>query len=59
MALIDQIMAIYPNLTNADFGPFNETIRLQNDADGKGDYIKSWTNSNPEPTEAQLQATGK
>ena len=56
--LIDQIKAIYPSLTDADFAP-NGTIHLQNDSDGKGDYIKSWTNSNPQPTEAQLQATGK
>ena len=59
MALIDQIMEIYPTLTNADFDPFKGTIHLQNDSDGKGDYIKSWTNSNPQPTEEQLQATGK
>jgi len=56
--LIDQIKAIYPSLTDADFMPYG-TIHLQNDSDGKGDYIKSWTNSNPQPTEAQLQATGK
>jgi hypothetical protein len=58
MALYDQIKAIYPTLTDADFG-FQGTILLQNDSDGKGDYIKSWTNSNPEPTAAQLAATGK
>jgi len=59
MALIDQIKAIYPSLTDADFFPITGTIVLQNDSDGKGDYIKSWTNSNPQPTKAQLQATGK
>jgi len=58
MALIDQIKAIYPSLTEVDFDTHG-TILLQNDSDGKGDYIKSWTNSNPQPTEAQLQATGK
>jgi hypothetical protein len=56
MALYDQIMAIYPSLQPQDF---LTTIHLQNDSDGKGDYIKSWTNSNPEPTAAQLAATGK
>ena len=58
MALYDQILAIYPTLTAADFAP-NGTIHLQNDSDGKGDYIKSWTNSNPQPTAEQLTATGK
>ena len=57
--LIDQIKAIYPSLTDADFHPTTGNIHLQNDSDGKGDYIKSWTNSNPQPTEEQLQATGK
>jgi hypothetical protein len=56
MALYDQIKAIYPTLTDEDF---LTTIHLQNDSDGKGDYIKSWTNSNPQPTQAQLEATGK
>jgi hypothetical protein len=59
MALYEQILTIYPTLTNNDFGHPPATILLQNDSDGKGDYIKSWTNSNPQPTEAQLQATGK
>ena len=59
MALYDQILAIYPTLTPADFIPPTGTIMLQNDSDGKGDYIKSWTNSNPQPTQAQLVATGK
>jgi hypothetical protein len=58
MALYDQILAVYPTLTTADFAP-NGTIHLQNDSNGKGDYIKSWTNSNPQPTQAQLEATGK
>jgi XkdW protein len=59
MALYDQIIAIYPTLTQADFSPNGGTILLQNDSDGKGDYIKSWTNSNPQPTQEQLTATGK
>jgi hypothetical protein len=59
MALVDQIKTIYPSLTEVDFLSNGGTIHLQNDSDGKGDYIKSWANSNPQPTEAQLQATGK
>ena len=59
MALYDQIIAIYPTLTSQDFDALKGTIHLQNDSDGNGDYIKSWTNSNPQPTQAQLQSTGK
>jgi hypothetical protein len=57
MSLKDQILAIYPSLVENDFIQPKGTILLQND--GQGDYIKSWTNSNPEPTQDQLQATGK
>ena len=54
MSLYDQIIKIYPNLSNQDFDPKNGTIILQND--GQGDYIKSWSNINPQPTQAQLDA---
>ena len=37
--LYDKIMAIYPQLKQQDF---ITTIRLQNDSDGKGDYIAKW-----------------
>jgi len=59
MALYDQILAIYPTLTQSDFNPRTGTILLQNDSDGKDDYIKLWTNNNPQPTIEQLIATGK
>jgi hypothetical protein len=54
MTLYEKIIAIYPSLTMDDFAPRTGTIVLQNDSDGKGDYIKSWSNTNPEPTPAQL-----
>ena len=41
MTLLEKIKSIYPELTNADFD-IDGTIRLQNDSDGKGDYIKFW-----------------
>ena len=56
MSLYEKIIGLYPSLTFADFLPETGTILLQNDSDGKGDYIKSWTNSNPEPTAEQLAA---
>lgn len=52
--LYQKIMQIYPSLTNEDFAPIGGSISLQND--GNGDYIKSWSNSNPQPTQAQLDA---
>jgi hypothetical protein len=53
MTLYDKIISIYPTLTAADF---LTTILLQNDSDGRGDYIASWTNSNPQPTQEQLDS---
>ena len=54
MTLYERIKALYPELTDSDF---MTTIRLQNDSDGKGDYIKSWShNVYPEPTQEQLDA---
>ena len=55
MSLIEKIKSIYPVLTDADFEPLG-TIHLQNDSNGQGDYIKIWNNSNPEPTQIQLNA---
>ena len=53
MTLYDKIMAIYPSLTQQDF---MTVIRLQNDSDGKGDYIAEWNHPTlPRPTEEQLQ----
>ena len=52
MTLPEKIMALYPSLTQQDF---LTVITLQNDSDGKGDYIKSWTHPTlTRPTQAQL-----
>jgi hypothetical protein len=52
MSLYDKVMALYPELTQQDF---TTTIRLQNDSDGKGDYIAKWEHPTLErPTEEQL-----
>jgi hypothetical protein len=37
--IYEQVMALYPNLTDQDF---MTVITLQNDLDGKGDYIAKW-----------------
>jgi hypothetical protein len=52
MTLYDKIKALYPELTDRDF---LTTIRLQNDSDGKGDYIAAWDHPTlARPTEEQL-----
>lgn len=57
MKLIDKLKALYPELTSDDFSPFGGTIILQNDSDGRGDYIKAWNHPTlPEPTAEQLEA---
>jgi hypothetical protein len=57
MSLYDKIRSIYPTLTEADFSPFGGTIMLQNDSDGRGDYIREWKHPTlAEPTQAQLDA---
>jgi hypothetical protein len=52
MNLYEKIMALYPELTDNDF---LTAITLQNDSDGKGDYIKEWNHPTlAKPTEEQL-----
>ena len=53
MNLYEKIMAIYPQLEQQDF---LTTITLQNDSDGKGDYIAKWEHALPKPTDEQLGA---
>jgi len=50
--LYEKIIALYPELTQQDF---LTVIRLQNDSDGRGDYIAAWNHPTlPRPTEEQL-----
>jgi hypothetical protein len=54
MTLPEKIQALYPELKTEDFGSFG-TIGLQNDSDGKGDYIVRWEHPTlPRPTDEQL-----
>jgi hypothetical protein len=54
MTLYDKIMAIYPDLQQQDF---MTVITLQNDSDGRGDYIAKWEHPEyPRPTNEQLEA---
>jgi hypothetical protein len=50
--LYDKIKKLYPELTDMDF---LTVIQLQNDSDGKGDYIASWNHPTlPKPTDEEL-----
>jgi len=52
MTLYEKIMALYPSLTQKDF---LTVIYLQNDSDGKGDYIAKWEHPTlAKPTAEQL-----
>jgi hypothetical protein len=51
--LYDKIKQIYPELEDKDF---ITVITLQNDSDGKGDYIAKWEHTLPRPTDEQLGA---
>jgi hypothetical protein len=54
MNLYNKIKAIYPSLEDKDF---MTVITLQNDSDGKGDYIKLWQHPTlVQPTQEQLDA---
>lgn len=57
MTLFQKIMLIYPELSLSDFHPIIGKIRLQNDSDGKGDYIAFWSHPDfAQPTQEQLDA---
>ncbi len=52
MTLYEKIKALYPQLQDADFVT---VITLQNDSDGRGDYIAKWEHPTlARPTEEQL-----
>ncbi len=55
MCLSQKIIYLYPDITMKEFG-LSGTIVIQNDADGRGDYIATWNRSEPKPTQEQLDA---
>jgi hypothetical protein len=53
MTLYEKIKTLYPELNDRDF---LTVIILQNDSDGKGDYIAKWEHPTlAKPTEDQLK----
>ena len=53
MNLYEKIKQLYPEIEDTDF---YTVIHLQNDSDGKGDYIAKWEHTLPKPTDEQLGA---
>jgi hypothetical protein len=52
MTLYEKIKTIYPEITDRDFV---FSIILQNDSDGRGDYIAKWEHPTlAQPTQEQL-----
>ena len=53
MTLAQKIVALYPELDGQPF-PFQDIV-VQNDSDGRGDYIAEWNHPTlPRPTDEQL-----
>jgi hypothetical protein len=53
MTLYEKIISIYPELATFDFA--RGSITLQNDSDGKGDYIAKWEHPTlAKPTDEEL-----
>jgi len=51
--MYEKLISIYPELSNFDFG--SGVITIQNDPDGKGDYIAKWEHPTlAKPTTEQL-----
>ena len=55
MTLYQKIISLYPELATYNFAMGD--IILQNDSDGKGDYIAKWEHPTlAQPTKEQLEA---
>ncbi len=51
--MFEKILELYPELATFDFA--SGVITLQNDSDGKGDYIKAWNHPTlAKPTDEEL-----
>jgi len=52
MGIYEQIIAVYPELTDSDI--FRKDIIIQNDSDDKGDWLREWNYSKPIPEGLKL-----
>ena len=54
--MYEKIIALYPELSIADFSPSTGTISLQDNSDGNGPFIAAWNHPTlAKPTEDQLK----
>ena len=53
MNLYEKVRVLHPEITDIQL---TTVITLQNDMDGKGDYIAKWEHTLPRPTDEQLGA---
>lgn len=55
MGLFEKILKIYPSLKESDFHPVFGTIMIQDDSDGRGQYLSKWDHPTlARPTDEQL-----
>lgn len=54
MSLFNEIVKVYPELSNGDNFNLNSVIVLRNDSDGYGDYIEKWEYHKPIPEGMKL-----
>ena len=53
MTLVEKIKSVRPNVTDADF---MDNIIVQNNLDGRGDYIAEWNHpTETQPTDEELE----
>ncbi len=57
MGLFEKILKIYPSLKESDFHPVSGSIMIQDDSDGRGQYISKWDHLTlQKPTDEQLDS---
>jgi len=56
MSLWEKIIVLYPEIEFDKKVIVNTCVLIQNDLDGKGDYIAKWEHTLPRPTDEQLGA---
>lgn len=56
MSLFEKILKIHPSLKESDFHPVFGSIMIQDDSDGRGQYISKWDHPSLQaPTNEQLE----
>lgn len=57
MGLFEKILKIYPSLKESDFHPVFGSIMIQDNSDGRGQYISKWEHSSlARPSDEQISS---